>query len=269
VLDYSSSMDGSKYQSMRDGAIDLIKLLTDDLTSPSVKIGLVPFAEEVYLSLPGEHVIGGTLGTTWTNCTNDRKWPFTNSDTTPTADIESKWGRTDSNDTIDPTEYDDCANYPAASLVVRPLTDDHSGTVAQLETMVPYEGTNVALGLQFGWQVLSANAPFTEGVSDGSKSKIIILLTDGRQHADGWGADNNHTVDNAISNIDAGCLAIKSSGITIVTVAYELDDDDGKAQLETCASTGEFYLEGDESSIADQFSDVGHALLNRHLHLTM
>ncbi len=269
VLDYSSSMDGSKYESMRDGAIDLVKLLTDNLTSPRVKIGLVPFAEEVYLSLPGEHVVDGTPGTTWTNCTNDRKWPYTNSDTTPTADNESKWGRTDSDDTIDPTEYDECGNYPAASLVVRPLTDDHSGTVTQLEAMVPHAGTNIALGLQFGWQVVSANAPFTEGVSDGSKSKIIILLTDGRQHSDGWGSDGNHTVDNAIANIDGGCSAIKSNGITMITVAYELDDDDGKAQLSACASKGEYYFEGDESSIAEQFSDLGYALLNRYLHLTM
>jgi Flp pilus assembly protein TadG len=268
VLDYSSSMD-DQYEAMRDAVVALIDKITNNRTSSDVKIGLVPFAREVYATLPGEYVVDGTMGIDWTNCTIDRKWPWTVNDETPTNAVASKWGRTDDDDVIDPNEYDDCPNYPTNGLVVRPLSTDHAGTVAQMQAMTPYSGTNLALGMQFGWQVLSPNAPWTEGVAytDTSWRKILILLSDGKHNKDGFGPAGIHTEEQGFENVDTVCTAAKAKGITVVTVAYELDDEEGKEQLQRCASQAQYYLEGSEENIAEVFDGIGN-LLARNAYLS-
>ncbi len=262
VLDYSSSM-GDQYEAMRDAAISLIEEITNNLTATDVKIGLVPFAREVYATLPGEYVLGGTAGIDWTNCTIDRKWPWTVNDHIPTAASNSKWGRTDGDDIIDADEYDDCPNYPSNNLVIQPLSTDHNATVAQLQAMTPHSGTNVAVGLEFGWQVVSPNAPWTEGVaySDTSWRKIIILLTDGKHNKNGFGPGGIFTAEQGFENVDSVCDAAKAEDILLITVAYELDDPDAMAQLEQCASEAQYYLEGTEENITEVFDGIGGLLV--------
>ena len=268
VLDYSSSMNG-QYEAMRDAVIGLVDTITQDRTSTSVKVGLVPFAKQVYGTLPGDHVIGGTPGVDWTNCTIDRKWPWTVNDNTPSGSLASKWGRTDSDDTVDPDEYDECPNYPANNLVIRPLTTDHDGTVNQLQAMTPHSGTNLAVGMEFGWQVLSPNAPWTEGVAYANSNwrKILILLSDGRHNKKGFGPGGIHSEEQGFENVDTVCTAAKDKGITVITVAYELDDDEGKDQLQRCSSETQYYLEGTEENIAEVFDGVGK-MLARNVYLS-
>ncbi len=261
VLDYSSSMN-DQYEAMRDASISLINDITEDQTATNVKIGLVPFAREVYATLPGEHVLGGTPGVAWSNCTIDRKWPWVVNDSTPTAATNSMWGRTDSDDIIDADEYDNCDSYTDNNLTIRPMSTDHAGTVAQLQAMTPHSGTNIAVGLQFGWQVISPNAPWTEGVpyADTSWRKIIILLSDGRHNKKGFGPGGIHTEEQGFENVDTVCDAAKTAGVMIVTVAYELDDEEGKEQLQRCASETQYYLEGTEENIAEVFDGIGNLL---------
>jgi len=262
VLDYSSSMD-DQYQPMRNAVIALINDITQNGTNTDVKIGLVPFAGEVYVTLPGNYVIGATPGVPWTNCTVDRKWPWTVNDETPTALADSQWGRLYENETPLPADFvTDCTSYPANQLVTRPLTTEHAGTIAQLQSMTPHAGTNVAAGLEFGWQVVSPNAPWTQGVSyaDEDWRKIIVLLTDGAHNKKGYGPGGIYTEDQGSANVSTACQNIKSNNILMVTVAYELDDEEGKAQLQACASQSQFYLEGTEENIADVFNSIGNML---------
>ncbi len=264
VLDYSSSMD-DQYDAMRDAVIGLINTLTDNQTNTDVKIGLVPFAGEVYASMDGRYVHGGTNGVTWSNCTIDRKWPWVTTDDTPTNANESKWGLLDDDNYTDVTDndyYEDCDEYTDNNLVIRPLSTNHNATVAQLNAMTPHEGTNVALGLEFGWQVLSPNAPWTEGVSyaDPDWNKYIILLTDGQHNREGFGPGSIFSDNQGLANMGSVCTAAKNNGVSIITVAYEFENDDGKAELQACASGAQYYLEGDEQNIATVFDNIGSFL---------
>lgn len=264
VLDYSSSMN-SRYEAMRDAVINLIDETTGGYTSPDVKIGLVPFAREVYASMDGRYVNGGTLGVTWSNCTRGRKWPFVWKDDTPTGAQASKWGLLDNDDYADvedPDYYEDCENYTDNNLVVRPLSTNHNTTVAQLMAMTPHSGTNISLGVQFGFQVISPNAPWTEGVSysDSDWKKFLIVLSDGRHNREGFGPGSIFTEAQGRENMQRTCDRAKSLGITIITVAYEIDDDEGKDELRQCATDDNYYLEGSEDNVLEVFGTVGELM---------
>ena len=238
VLDYSSSMNSSgKYQAMRDAAIDLVRTISRDYTIPTVQFALVPFAGHVYGSLPSDYVVNEAPGSTWTNCTKDRKWAHNTSDATPfPADDATKWGMAaggggdddddDDDDDRSGSAYGDCHNYPSRDLVIAPLTNRHRRIVRQLEAMTPYQGTHISLGLEFGWHVLSPNAPWQEGSAYGETNKIksIVLLTDGRQTAGAWGAGESNSSTNGERNLEDMCAAIKDQDVLMITVAFDLQD---------------------------------------------
>jgi hypothetical protein len=269
VLDYSSSMttaagDGKeRWEAMRDAAIDLIQRLKNGQANPELKLALVPFARAVYLSLPGDYVLGGTAGVTWTNCTLDRKWPYVNEDSTPDpSNNATKWGRTDGNDTIGSGEYNDCSNYPSNGLVVRPLTNSHEAVISQLQAMQPHEGTNISAGMSIGWHVISPNPPFSEGGAYGSVSKTIILLTDGEQTTASFGSGNDFTDSSGEQNLVDMCAAIKARGVRVITVAFSDDiGTDTQNRLRNCATANDYYFNprnGEE--LAKSFLDIAHRI---------
>ncbi len=269
VLDYSSSMTDSagngkeKWEAMRDAAKDLIDRLLNGKPNPELRVGLVPFARNVYVSLPGEHVIGGTAGLTWTNCTNDRRHPYVVEDFTPIeGDSNTKWGRTDGDDAIDADEYDDCSNYASRNLEVRPLTNDHDAVKNQLTAMVPHSGTNISAGMSFGWHVISPNEPFTEGAVYGDIGKTIILLSDGEQTVKSFGPGGSYNVNEGELNLVDMCTAIKSKGVRLITVAFGTSIGGATLnRLQNCASTSQFfYNPPDGAALANAFKDIGNRI---------
>ena len=71
-----------------------------------------------------------------------------------------------------------------------PLTDDFTAIGKQLDVMKPYAWTHIALGAEFGYHLLSPNAPYTEGAAYADKTtrKVMVLLTDGEQTEPGFGS---------------------------------------------------------------------------------
>ncbi|MET0482898.1 MAG: vWA domain-containing protein [Aestuariivirgaceae bacterium] len=241
VLDYSGSMNGPprrggrvKYQAMRDAAFGMI----DDLTAGEgkhVKFALVPFSQHVLVSLPGSMVVGQQPGTTWTGCTQDRKYPFNLSVTAPDPDEdETKWGQPSHLYGTRP-----CGSYLANGLVLKPLSDDHAAVKRQIDGMRPYDMTHIALGFEFGWHVLSSNAPFTEGVAEGGGKtvKVLVLLTDGNQTEQAFGPDGSESPEDGERNLEQLCRNAKAAGITVATVAFDLDESPSTVErLRDCAS---------------------------------
>lgn len=267
VLDYSGSMnERGKYQAMRDSAIELVEALTKDASSDgTVKFGLVPFSHHVYGSLPGEYIVEGTPGMTWTNCTKDRKYPYNVNDTVPVVDNnDTKWGMTPANG-YDSKAYNQCTNYAQRKLVMRPLTTEYKAVVDQLSAMRPFNLTHIALGVEFGWAMLSPTPPFTDGVpyDDKETEKFLVILTDGAQTEKAWGRAYSYTVPNGETNLEEMCRNIKKTGIKVVTVAFDLEEDKGtRSRLRNCASKPEYYFEpkrNDELALA--FEQITKALM--------
>jgi len=262
VLDYSSSMQG-QYEPMRDAAISFINTITKNGAQQNIKLGLVPFAGEAYVTVPGNYATTGILGTPWSNCTTGRRWPSAVADSTPSGSNDSKWGRLGGNETPTAEDYQDtCQSYTDNNLIVRPLTADHAGTITQLQLMRPHSGTNIAIAMAIGYQLISPKPPWTEGSAyDSNWQKIIILMSDGQHNKNEHGPGGIFTADQGSANVNTLCQNIKNDGVLILSIGYELNSANAIQQLRTCASDEKYALTGDQNNINDVFKQIGGLLI--------
>jgi Flp pilus assembly protein TadG len=265
VLDYSGSMEDpvggkTKYVAMREAA----KKLVDDLATSDadkVKFGLVPFSNLVHTTLPGSFVLGGSG--LWTGCTQDRKSPFNVSTSTPTFAPETQWNQPLYDAEADQLNYT-CKGFTKHKLKMVDLTDNFSSISGQLSAMTPYGYTHIALGVEFGYHMLSPNAPFTNGAKyeDKDTKKFIVLLTDGMQTAGAFGEDDNRTPEEGEKNLATLCKNAKADGITIMSMAFDLTDSGTRQRLQNCATDPkrDFFVVNDPKGLATAFEAVKTAI---------
>lgn len=264
VLDYSGSMSdsiagGVKYIAMRNAAKQLITDL-ETANPDKVKFGLVPFSHHVYTTLPKSYVLGQSGSGNWTGCTQDRKYPYNLTDATPTSDDNTKWGQPQA-----PVHASSgCSGYVSHNLKIMPLTNDFTALKGQLDSMTPYAWTHVALGVEFGFHLLSDNAPFTEGTSysDVETKKVMVVLTDGEQTEPAFGPGSVRSVSQGDLNLEALCANAKAKGITIMTVAYDLADSAQRNRLRNCATdpNTNFFVATDTAAVASAFDSIKSAI---------
>lgn len=273
VLDYSASMDSysagqRKYVTMRKAAIDMVNSLTDNGKNPDVRFGLVPFSHNVFATLPSSHVIGARGGS-WTGCTYDRQYPYNTTAGTPGGSRKSKWGqdkptdfgsyRTQANYHCD--GYNHNGNgYQANDLQVRELSSNHSAVISQLEAMKPYGYTNISLGVEFGWHLLEPGAPYdARSYADQENKKFIVVLTDGKQTTPAFGAGRSRDRFDGESNLTKLCSNIKAGNkITVITIAFALDDNATENRLRNCASDPDthFFKAENSNDLTSAFEDI-------------
>lgn len=184
---------------------------------------------------------------TWNGCVTDRDQNF---DTTNDAPLAGS--------TLYPTEQ-----YSSCPVPVMGLSNDWTALSAKITAMQPNGNTNQAIGLQLGWQSLTA-APFTVPAMDPNYkyNQVIILLTDGLNTEDRW-------YSNA-SSIDARqqktCDNIKAAGITIYAIQVNTGSDPTSSLLQRCASdSSKFFLLTSSTQIVTAFNQIGTALSNLRL----
>jgi Flp pilus assembly protein TadG len=260
VLDYSGSMNdsiagGVKYVAMKNAAKDLISDL-EAANPEKVKFALVPFSHHVYGTFDKAYIRGQSGSGTWTGCTQDRKYPYNLTDATPTADDNTKWGQPQA-----PVHSSSgCSGYASNNLVMKPLTNNFTDLKSRLDMMTPYAWTHIALGVEFGFHMLSDNAPFSEGVSydDDETEKFMVVLTDGFQTEPAFGPGSTRTVAQGESNLEALCTNAKAKGITMITIAYDLDDTATRNRLKNCASdpVKNFFVATDTAAVASAFENI-------------
>ena len=259
-LDYSGSMKEVsagkvKYETMRDAAIDMVENLSENGTNKDIHFGLVPFSHHVYTTLPSSMVLGAS-GATWTGCTQDRQYPYNTQSAAPTAGNDaSKWGQPQ-----DPVHADEgCSPYLPKKLVVKELSDDHSGVINQLKAMKPNAWTHIALGMEFGWQLLDPAAPFqARSYSDSTNKKFLVLLTDGKQTEPAFGPGNSRTVSRGEKNLETLCDNVKAANITVITIAFALDDWSTENRLKNCSTdpSKHFYKAEDSNDLTKAFEEI-------------
>ncbi len=250
VLDYSGSMKDpvagqTKYIAMRDAAIGLINNMIK-IDPKKVKFALVPFSHHVRTTLPSEMVVDAN-GSTWTGCTQDRPYPSNVNVAAPTYSDDTKWGQE-----FDKAHKDKgCDGYEANNLSVVPLTNKFDKLKKQLEDMTPYAWTHIALGVEFGFHMLMPGLPFeAQPLNLEDNKKFMVVLTDGAQTEPAFGPDGVRDVAQGGKNLLELCTNAKAEGITIITIAFDLDDSDTRKNLKACAS-------GDSNAfVADDKTDL-------------
>ena len=184
---------------------------------------------------------------TWKGCVTDRDQNF---DTTNGAPVAGA--------TLYPTEqYSSCA----VSLIG--LSNNWTTLSSKIDAMQPNGNTNQAIGLQMGWQSLTA-APFSVPALDPDYkyNQVIILLSDGLNTEDRW-----YTTASSIdTRQQKACDNIKAAGITIYTVQVNTGSDPTSTLLKNCASdTSKFFLLTSSAEIVTTFGQIGTALSNLRL----
>ncbi|WP_421739658.1 TadE/TadG family type IV pilus assembly protein [Caulobacter sp.] len=163
----------------------------------------------------------------------------------------------------------------------------------KLDQMVATGNTNVAMGVVWGWHMVSPNAPFADGSAYGTAnvSKVLVLLTDGDNVMSESNNDNDSTysgygyvwqkrLKNA-SNValDVGstanqrrdamdsrqtkaCAAARARGVVIYSIGVGVSTH-SKAVLQGCASTSDKYYDvTDSAQLAAVFDSIAGSIQN-------
>jgi Flp pilus assembly protein TadG len=184
---------------------------------------------------------------TWNGCVTDRDQNY---DTTNDAAIAGA--------TLFPAEQ-----YSSCPTQLMGLSNDWTALSGKINAMQPNGNTNQAIGLQVGWQSLTA-APFTVPAMDPNYkyTQVIILLSDGLNTQDRW-YSNASSID---TRQQETCDNIKAAGITIYTVQVNTGGDPTSTLLKTCASDeSKFFLLTSSTEIVGTFNQIGTALSNLRL----
>ncbi len=143
---------------------------------------------------------------------------------------------------------------------MQPLNNDFDDLRTSLDEMTPYAWTHIALGVEFGFHMLSDSGVFEGGVSydDEETQKFMVVLTDGAQTEPAFGPGSTRTVAQGEANLEALCTNAKAKGITMITIAYDLDDNATTTRLRNCASDPDenFFVATNAAAVAGAFESI-------------
>jgi Flp pilus assembly protein TadG len=281
VLDNTGSMSSDgKMTALKTAAKGLLTQLSAAATTPDdVYVSIIPFSKDVNLDPANvsqtwlrwdlwEAANGKCSSTrytsqssctqqgktwtpanhsTWNGCVTDRDQNF---DTTNDAPLAGS--------TLYPAEQ-----YSSCPVPVIGLSNDWTDLSSKVDAMQPNGNTNQAIGLQLGWQSLTAS-PFSIPAEDPNYqyNNVIILLTDGLNTEDRWYTN----VSSINTRQQITCNNIKAANITLYTVQVNTGGDPTSTLLQNCASDpGKFFLLTSASQIVTTFSQIGTALSNLRL----
>jgi uncharacterized protein YegL len=281
VLDNTGSMlSADKLTALKTASQNLLTQLKAAAVNPEdVYVSIIPFSKDVNLGA-GNYQASWLRWDLWEassgDCSNSRysrESSCTSHGYTWTPAGHSTWtgcvtDRDQNFDTTNDVPSGTSTDYPAEQYSSCPvesmgLSNDWTALSAKIDAMTAAGNTNQAIGLQVGWQSLTAS-PFTVPAMDPNYQyrQVIILLTDGLNTEDRWYGWQ--------SSIDAReqttCDNIKASGITLYTVQVNTDGDPTSTLLQSCASdSSKFFLLTSSTQIVDAFKQIGTALSNLRL----
>ncbi|CAM3243095.1 TadE/TadG family type IV pilus assembly protein [Asticcacaulis taihuensis] len=180
----------------------------------------------------------------WAGCVEDRGQPYDTVSDTYNADIP---------DSAYPAV--DCSSTPPK--VIQDLTTSISDTKTYVNALTAGGNTNITIGVQMGMELLSPEAPYTQGVAfgDPDMDKYMIVVTDGDNTQNRWTSTQ--------ADIDArtalACQAAKDKGVTIFVVRVM---DGNSDMLKKCATKTIYYYDLSSASqlnatMADIFLRIG------------
>lgn len=275
VLDNTGSMDDDgKMVALKAAAHTLLtQLQTYALVNGDVYVSIIPFASDVNVKLNSN-----TYQQNWIDWTDwDNNYTYYYRGGWYTSKAHSSWNgcvydRDKDNDVSNavPVAATKSTLFPAdpdnsCPTTLMPLSYDWTALNAKIEAMNPLGGTNQTIGLQWGFQSLTAASPLTvPAYETGYNYKLaIVLLTDGLNTMNRWDG-NGHDPSAAVDARTAlACANIKAAGITLYTIQVNTGGDATSTMLQTCAtppSSDNFSLLTSSTQIVGTFADLGRKL---------
>ena len=147
---------------------------------------------------------------------------------------------------------------------LQPLSSSMTKAKATVSGLKARHETYIPAGILWGWRTLDESVPLS---SNGAgvkldREKVMIVMTDGENQRSKSGTyHNGRSINAANSKTDALCTAAKRDGVTIYTIAYDVNDTTTKSMLTRCASDGsKFFDAGSASELNTAFQSIGDAL---------
>jgi len=147
---------------------------------------------------------------------------------------------------------------------LQPLNKSMSKAKATVASLKAQHETYIPAGILWGWRTLDETVPLS---SNGPKvkadrEKVMIVMTDGEnQRSKNGKYHNRKDINAANAKTDKLCTEAKRDGVTIYTIAYEVNDTTTKTLLNRCATDGsKFFDAKNASELNKAFQDIGNAL---------
>ena len=93
---------------------------------------------------------------------------------------------------------------------------------------------------------------------DEETQKFMVVLTDGAQTEPAFGPGSTRTVAQGEANLETLCTNAKAKGITMITIAYDLDDNATTNRLKNCATDPDknFFVATSAAAVAGAFENI-------------
>ena len=154
-----------------------------------------------------------------------------------------------------------------------PLTED--STITELKAKINAMGatgyTYIPSGLVWGWRLLSAEEPFTEGeMNDDNVKKVIVLMTDGANTCQrvkngymrcGYIDESERKI--ADERLTLLCENIKNEGINIISIGFAVNSTTG-ALLKNCQNLG-YHEPKTTEELKETFKKIADILVRLHI----
>jgi Flp pilus assembly protein TadG len=187
---------------------------------------------------------------TWDGCVRDRNKNHDVTDIAPTSTA---------------TRFQPFQNFYCPTQLL-PLTSNWSSMRSTVDELTPLGATNIAIGLAWGWHVLSSTEPFTQGTPDPKPvdmDKVIILMTDGDNTLNRWEGNGSSNCADCDTRTALTCSNVKNAGITLYTIRLM---EGNEALLRSCASDVSKYFNVTTASQLNQvFNAIAKSLANLRL----
>src|SRR5690606_7510640 len=146
-------------------------------------------------------------------------------------------------------------------LSMQRLTADWTALGSKVDDMQPAGYTNIAIGLAWGWHLVSPADVATEGRPYGTEdlTKYIILMTDGDNTRNRFG-DSTNTMNKRVETV---CANIKKENIQIYTI--RLINGNASLLRDCATATSMYYDVQDAASLASVFKNIASQIASLHL----
>jgi len=154
--------------------------------------------------------------------------------------------------TIPDTSYVADTCVASTHSAIQDMTTSIANTKTYVNALVANGNTDITVGVQMGMEVLSPDAPYTQGVAwgDPDMDKYMIIVTDGDNTANRWSSSSS-TID---ARTALACQAAKDKGITLFVVRVM---DGNSDMLQKCASKTVYYYDlSSASQLSAAMSDI-------------
>lgn len=248
-LDLTGSMCSpcSKRDALKSATKDLIDILIPDIPgSNKVRIGFAPYASGINLGTYAAQATNNRAGSS--NCVYDRAGAQATTDAEPGTNAFYK-GKLD---------LPSAGACPSARLM--PLTDDKDALKTAVNGFTTSTTTAGQVGTSWAWNLISPkwasvwpSASTPVAYNDGKTIKSVILMTDGEYNTFEGRCDSGGctpygtrgTTSN--NNAKSMCTNMKTEGVVVFTVGFQINHPKAIETLGNCASSPEHYFQAENS----------------------